>query len=217
MKISDIIDIKTIYQDGIIPVVCLTSNNELEIFTTAIEKTGLSCVEITFRHPFAPTAVKKLKERLPHIAIGAGTILSEKLVDMAIEAGADFLVSPGTSFNLLNAAKSKGIPFIPGCSSPSEIQLALEIDFDTVKFFPAELSGGTKALSLYSGAFSNMMFIPTGGITMENIDEYLKCNNVLACGGSFMASKDDIKEKNADAIIQKISFCTDIRKKDVIK
>ena len=211
MRFSDIIDTKLLYQNGIIPVVCLTNDDELETFSNSIEETKLSCVEITFRHPYAPTAVKKLKARFHGITVGAGTILTEELLETAVKAGADFLVSPGTSLNLIEKANTKGLPFLPGCSTPSEIQLAYENGFDTVKFFPAEISGGTSALRLYEGAFAGMMFIPTGGITMDNLSSYLGCKNVLACGGSFMASKDDIKSGKSDEITRKINTCTNIR------
>lgn len=209
MKISDILDTGILYDNGIIPVICLTNDSELETLSRALADTALNCVEITFRHTYAPLAVKKLKKLFPKIAVGAGTIISEKNLDAAVESEADFLVSPGTSMEMIK--KAKGIPFLPGCSTPSEIQLAYENGYDTVKFFPAEISGGTSALKLYEGAFAGMMFIPTGGITMDNLSSYLGCKNVLACGGSFMASKDDIKSGKSDEITRKINTCTNIR------
>ena len=214
MKLSDIMDINILKANGIIPVVCLKSEEELKTFSKAICDTPISCVEITFRHPFAPVAVKRLKENFPHITVGAGTILTESLLDEAKSANADFCVSPGTSFSLIKASEALGMPFLPGCSTPSEIQLAAEYGLDTVKFFPAEISGGTSALKLYNGAFSGISFVPTGGITMENLSSYLSLSNVLACGGSFMSPSGLVEEGNNTAIYELICRCTEIRRKD---
>lgn len=143
--------------------------------------------------------------------VGAGTVVSESMLMQAIHAGADFCVSPGTDFSLLRLAREHNIPFIPGCATPSEIQNAEKEGLSLIKFFPAECAGGPAALKLYEGAFSNITFIPTGGITRENLRNYLKCPNVLACGGSFMIPKDRLLQRDSASIRNEILQLCSIR------
>lgn len=173
----------------ILPVVSITNENELKTFLSAIVKTKIKCIEITLRHSFAPKAISYIKENHPEIVVGAGTVVTPKVLKTAIKSGADFFVSPGFDEKIIRIAKRKQIAFLPGCSTPSEIIKAKSYGFKTVKFFPAECSGGVSALRLYEGAFSDIKFIPTGGITTENFIDYAECNNVIACGGSFMIPK----------------------------
>ena len=125
----------------------------------------------------------------------------------AIDAGADFLVSPGSLDELLAEAKKADIPFLPGVSTPSEILKMTSMGYDVLKLFPAECSGGTKVLTLYKGAFSGVMFVPTGGITLDNVKSYLSLENVLACGGSFMLPKDMLNDGDAEGIKAIIKQC----------
>ena len=138
--------------------------------------------------------------------------MSEDNLKTAIESGADFCVSPGTDFKLSAEAEKFSMPFLSGCSTPSEIQLANKNGINTLKFFPAEYSGGVGALKLYESAFSETFFIPTGGITKENLLFYSKCKNVLACGGSFMIPKEAFAENNPQKITKAVEECLQICK-----
>lgn len=177
---------KLLRTSRILPIKCPENMEELETMLSAIMKTPLRVVEITLRNGFALDAIKYIKQNYPEIIVGAGTVVNSSLLNQALKNGADFCVSPGLDFELLNEAKNKNMPFLPGCSNPSEILMAQKFGLNIVKFFPAEISGGVEALKLYEGAFSDMLFLPTGGITIENAKDYLKLKNVVACGGSFM-------------------------------
>ena len=190
---------------GILPVICLKNQSELETFVEAILKTNVKCVEITMRHPFSAEAVSYIKKKHPEIVVGAGTVNDLKKLDEAISCGADYLVAPGTLDEILKKASEESVPFLPGCSTPSEIMKLNFMGYKTVKYFPAECSGGTKALKLYEGAFADTMFLPTGGITADNFREYSACKNVLVCGGSFMIPKPMLESGNAEGIAKTIS------------
>ena len=197
---------------GILPVVCLKSDSELETFATAISKTPLRCVELTMRHPYATTAIAELKRRCPELTVGAGTVTTLQKLDEAIEAGADYGVSPVIDAEILDAADERGFPFLAGCATPSEIFSVYKRGCPTVKLFPAELMGGAKALKLYESALSGITFVPTGGINMDNLGDYLACKNVLACGGSFMAPAAMISAGDVGAIVSLIEKCIEIYK-----
>ncbi|MBQ8248291.1 MAG: bifunctional 4-hydroxy-2-oxoglutarate aldolase/2-dehydro-3-deoxy-phosphogluconate aldolase [Clostridia bacterium] len=202
---------KELWQVGILPVVCPENETEVDTLIKAVENTPIKALEITLRHPYAPEAIKRIKEKCPTFTVGAGTVVNPEALDAAISAGADFCVSPGFDEELVNAAKTRNIPFLPGCATPSEIQRAVFLGAKTVKFFPAECMGGTKALKLYKGAFSDVMFVPTGGITMDNLKDYLDCPNVASCGGSFMCPRGQLAAGDSDGIREAILKCTAIR------
>ena len=209
MKTDTVSSLHFIKSTGILPVICIHNNAELETLLNALEHTPIHCVEITLRHTYALQAISEIKRINPSMVVGAGTVISDSLLKEAILAGADFCVSPGTDFSLLQAAKQHNVLFIPGCSTPSEIQNAENAGCSLVKFFPADCFGGPKALKLYEGAFSNITFIPTGGITSDNLSAYLACPNVLACGGSFMLPKDKLATGDYAAIRKLIlHFCS---------
>ena len=132
--------------------------------------------------------------------VGAGTVLTTEQVDAAIAAGSKFLVSPGLNPKVTAYALSKGVPMLPGCSNPSDIEAALELGLSTVKFFPAEAAGGLKMLKAMAAPYGQLTFMPTGGINAENLLEYLKFNKIVACGGSFMVKDELVKEKKWDEI-----------------
>lgn len=182
---------------GILPIKCPENQKTLEILISALEETPLRVIEITLRNEFSINAIKYIKTEFPQFTVGAGTVVNSSLLNQALKNGADFCVSPGLDIELLKEAQNKNIPFLPGCSTPTEILTAQKAGLKVVKFFPAEISGGIKALKLYQGAFSDMLFLPTGGITLENVKEYLNLSNVVACGGSFMlaSSKEETCEK----------------------
>ncbi len=199
--------INTLRPVGILPVICPENEAETDTFLRAAEGTAIKAVEITLRQPYAPEAIKRIKERRADFTVGAGTVLSLESLETAISAKADFCVSPGLNEEIMAKSNSAGIPFLPGCATPSDIQKAAFMGLSAVKFFPAECMGGVKALNLYKGAFNGMSFLPTGGITVENLGDYLNCTNVAACGGSFMVPKSMLKNGDSDGIREVILRC----------
>ena len=174
---------------GIIPVICPADQTELNVLLDAIADTDVRVIEITLRNEFSTTAIKYIKENHPELTVGAGTVNTEAKLEDAIDCGADFLVAPGIAEFAHKYVKERGITFIHGVATPSEILHLYNLGYRVMKLFPAEISGGTRALTLYASAFSDVRFIPTGGITVENLGRYLECKNVLGCGGSFMVPK----------------------------
>lgn len=198
---------ETLKNQKLLPVFCLKSEKEAATFAEGVLGAGIKTVEITLRNDYALEGIKFLKKNYPEMTVGAGTVISESLVNIACDANADFLVSPGYSEILVNKATKNNVPFIPGCSTPSEIQNALLNGITIQKFFPGGLPGKLNALKLYASAFSDVSFIPTGEITFNNWSEFFSLNNVLACGGSFMLNKDAIAAGNSKAVTQYISEC----------
>lgn len=194
-------------QTGILPVVCLKNEEELRTFTEALLPTTVRCIEITMRHPFSYEAIQYIKETYPDFVVGAGTIVDTDMLNRVIELGVDFCVSPGFDEEVVSEAKRKSITFIPGCMTPSDFLKARKFNINTVKLFPAECSGGVKALKLYADAFSGMSFLPTGGINLDNYLEYLSCKNVVACGGSFMIPKEKLYMNDHKGIANTVNSC----------
>lgn len=185
---------------GILPVVCPENQFELDVLLDAISDTDVKVLEITLRSEFSTTAIKQIKQTRPDLTVGAGTVNTPYRLEEALATGADFLVAPGIADFAHELAKQHGTPFIHGASTPSEILKLINLGYDTIKFFPAELSGGTQALKLYSSAFKGVKFVPTGGINAKNLSKYLDCSNVLGCGGSFMAPKELLSKGAAEEI-----------------
>lgn len=179
-----------------IPVVALERVEDAKPLAKALTNGGLAAAEVTFRFPDAEKCIKAMKEECPEMLIGAGTVLTREQVDMAVEAGAEFIVSPGFNEDTVKYCNEKGITIIPGCSSPSDIEKALSLGLDTVKFFPAEANGGVKMLKALAAPYNKVKFMPTGGISIDNMDSYYALKCVIALGGSFMVSSKDIKEGN---------------------
>lgn len=178
---------------GILPVIAVPSAENAAPLAAALVTGGIEAIEVTFRNPWAAEAVAAIRAAQPQMAIGAGTILRESQIAEAREAGADFLVSPGLDPEIVRAAADAGMPVVPGVTNPSEITAAMKFGLTTLKFFPAEISGGLAALTLYHGPFPDVRFVPTGGMTFDNIGSYLAKPFVAACGGSWMAKTADIK------------------------
>ena len=169
-----------------IPLVVVKNTSEVEgVLGKLIEK-GLNTAEITFRTACAEEAIKLACEKFPGMNIGAGTVINAAQCAKAIAAGAKFIVSPGLNAETAEICKKSGIPYYPGCVTPTEIMEALELGISTVKFFPANVYGGVKALKALAGPFPQVKFIPTGGVNKENEDEYLSLPNVYAVGGSYL-------------------------------
>ena len=184
--------------DKVIPVVVIKDIKDTIPTLKALKDGGINCAEITFRTACAAEAISLGVKEFPDMNIGAGTIINLKQAKEALAAGAKFLVSPGLSVDVAKFAKKKGIAYYPGCVTPTEIMCALELGIDIVKFFPANVYGGLKALKALAGPFPQLKFIPTGGVDLTNLAEFLEFDKIYAVGGSFMM-KGDI-QKNCEEI-----------------
>ncbi len=191
----------------LIPVVVIKDVNETEKTLSALRAGGINCAEITFRTACAEESIKLAVKLFPDMHIGAGTVINEEQAIRAVNAGAKFIVSPGFSEKVALYVRKQGIPYYPGCVTPTEIMQALELGITTVKFFPANVYGGLKALKALSGPFPQIKFIPTGGVDLTNLKEFLEFDKIFAVGGSFMM-KGDITEncKKACEIIKAVEL-----------
>ncbi len=172
-----------------VPVVVIKEIGETEKILTALKNNNINCAEITFRTACAAEAIKLACELFPDMSIGAGTVINAKQCKAALKAGAQFIVSPGLSVDVAKICKKNNIPYYPGCVTPTEIMQALDLGITTVKFFPANIYGGLKALKALSAPFPQVKFIPTGGVDRSNIDEFLAFDKVEAIGGSFFVKE----------------------------
>ena len=186
--------------DKVIPVVVIKNVEDTIPTLKALKDGGINCAEITFRTACAAQAISLGVSEFPDMNIGAGTIINLKQAKEALKAGAKFLVSPGLNCDVAKYATKKGIAYYPGCVTPTEIMCALELGLDVVKFFPANVYGGLKALKALSGPFPQIKFIPTGGVDLTNLAEFLEFDKIYAVGGSFMM-KGDIA-KNCEDILK---------------
>ena len=192
--------IKELYTIGLIPVIKIENPDDALPLAKALIDGGLPAAEITFRTKCAAEAIKNITDAYPEMLVGAGTVLTTEQVDAAIAAGSKFIVSPGLNPKVTSYCLSKGVPMIPGCSNPSDIEGALELGRSTVKVFPAEAAGGLKMLKAMAAPYGQLTFMPTGGISADNLLDYLKFNKIVACGGSFMVKDELVKEKKWDEI-----------------
>ena len=181
---------------GIIPVVKIDRAEDAVPLGKALLSGDLPVAEITFRTSAAEDAIKALTDKIPEILMGAGTVLTIEQAKKAVNAGAKFIVSPGFNSKIVDFCLENNIPVIPGVNSPTQIEMALEKGLEVVKFFPAEASGGLPLLKALSGPFSEIKFIPTGGIEQTNLLSYLAHPQVLACGGSWMVKPDYLSSGN---------------------
>ena len=187
-------------QIGIVPVVALDDAADALNLGKALMKGGIPCAEVTFRTAAAEESIRILTKELPDMLTGAGTVLTTEQVDRAVNAGAKFIVSPGYNPKVVDYCVSKNIPVVPGCSTPSDIEMALEAGLDVVKFFPAEAAGGLPMIKAMSAPYGAVKFMPTGGINSSNICNYLAFDKIIACGGSWMVDKKLVAAKNFDEI-----------------
>lgn len=183
-----------------LPIIEIETPQDVIPLSQILIEEGLTVIEITLRTPGSIEAIKLLREEHPYITIGAGTVLTNEQAKEAVEAGADFIVSPGFDPELVKYAISNKIVIIPGVNNPSQIQQALSFGLKTLKFFPAELSGGIKYLTAMGSVYRDVKFIPSGGINSNNLQEYIQLKNVFAVGGSWMVKRDFINSKNWDMI-----------------
>ncbi len=193
---------------GVVPVVVL-DDAELAVPTAkALLKGGINAMEITFRTAAAKASIAKVAAEVPEMIVGAGTVINVEQLHDAVEAGAKFIVSPGSDADVISEAAKIGVAMIPGVVTPSEIILGLKLGIKVFKFFPAESYGGLKTLKALSGPFPQIKFIPTGGISQANAADYFKNPKVLAVGGSWMVSKDMINAGDFDGIAEKSAAAT---------
>ena len=170
--------------DKRIPVVVIKELSEVDKILSALKNYGIHCAEITFRTACAAEAIAYACEKYPDMNIGAGTVINAEQCEKALEAGAKFIVSPGLSVAVAQICKLRGIPYYPGCVTPTEIMAALDLGITTVKVFPAHIYGGLKAMKALAAPFPQIKFIPTGGVDKDNIDEFLAWDKIFAVGGS---------------------------------
>ncbi|GHU92292.1 hypothetical protein FACS189479_00750 [Spirochaetia bacterium] len=175
---------------GIIPVIKIDDPEKAVPLAKALMAGGIPCAEVTFRTAQGEEAIRRMAAEVPGILVGAGTVLTTDQVDRAIRAGAKYIVSPGLNPKVAAYCIEKGIPITPGCSNPSDIEAALELGLDVVKFFPAEQAGGLDYIKAIAAPYPSLKFIPTGGINAANISKYIAYNKILACGGSWMVGAD---------------------------
>ncbi|MBQ6695897.1 MAG: bifunctional 4-hydroxy-2-oxoglutarate aldolase/2-dehydro-3-deoxy-phosphogluconate aldolase [Lachnospiraceae bacterium] len=194
--------LEQIQKIGIVPVVVINDEKDAVPLAKALCAGGLPCAEVTFRTAAAAGAIKAMTEAFPNMCVGAGTVLNAEQVDAAVAAGAKFIVSPGLNPNTVKYCIEKGVPITPGTSSPSDIEAAIELGLDVVKFFPAEQSGGLAKIKAMAAPYVNMKFMPTGGINAKNITSYLDFPKIIACGGSWMVPGDLISAGEWDKIEQ---------------
>lgn len=196
--------LKQIGSTGIVPVVVLNKADDAEPLAQALVKGGLPCAEVTFRTDAAEESIRRIAKKFPEMFVGAGTVLTTEQADRAVGAGAKFIVSPGLNPKVVEHCLKKGYPITPGIMTPTELEMALGFGLDVVKFFPAENAGGLKMIKAMSAPYTMMKFMPTGGINATNVRDYLACNKILACGGSWMV-KGDLINAGDFAEIEKLT------------
>lgn len=174
---------------GVVPVVEITDARQAATLARTLLEAGLPCLEVTMRTAVALEAIRVIRRECPGMLLGAGTVRSPLMAEAAVHAGASFLVAPGFHPSVVDRALEIGVTIIPGVCTPTEIDLALDRGFSTLKFFPAEVAGGTRFLRAVDAVYPEARFIPTGGIEPGNLGDYLKLRNVLACGGSWMVKR----------------------------
>ena len=187
---------------GIVPVIALDHVEDAAPLAKALCDGGLPCAEVTFRTAAAEESIRIMAEQFPEMLVGAGTVLTTEQVDRAVNAGAKFIVSPGLNPKVVKYCVEKGIPVTPGCSNPSDVEVAIELGLDVVKFFPAEAAGGLNMIKSMAAPYVNMKFMPTGGVNAKNLTSYLDFPKIIACGGSWMVPGDLINAGEWDKIEQ---------------
>ena len=184
----------------VLPVVELDGSEAALPLARALLAGGLPVAEITFRSAAAAESIRVLRERVPEMLVGAGTVLGIEQVDLAVRAGSQFAVTPGFNPAIVEACLERGLPILPGVNNPTGVEQAMGFGLEAVKFFPAEASGGVPFLKALSGPYPSIRFLPTGGIGPTNLGNYLALPNVLACGGSWLVSPALVRASRFDEI-----------------
>lgn len=186
---------------GVVPVIKLNNpERDAKPLAEALCKGEVAVAEVTFRAEGADKAIRLMKEARPDMLVGAGTVLTTEQVDKAINAGAEFIVTPGLDTELVEYCQEKNIPIFPGCTTPTDYHTAFKYGLKVVKFFPAEQSGGLNKIKAMSAPFPMFKVMPTGGISLKNLKEYISCPVICACGGSYMVTADLIDSNKWDEI-----------------
>ena len=192
--------LRKIHDIGIIPVIALDDADYALPLAKALAAGGLNACEITFRTDAAEEAIRIITKDVPDMLVGAGTVLSCDQADRAIKAGARFIVSPGFNPGVTRYVISKDVCMVPGCETPGEMEQAMELGLDTVKFFPAQQNGGVAKLKVLAGPYRNLKWMPTGGVNTSNLAEYMSFDKVVACGGTWMVRKELVENERWDEI-----------------
>jgi len=188
---------------GVVPVIKLNNpERDAANLAKALCEGGVPVAEVTFRAAGADTAIRLMREACPDMLVGAGTVLTTEQVDKALAAGAQFVVTPGFDPELVAYCQEKDLPIYPGCTTPTDYHAALKFDLKVLKFFPAEQSGGLAKIKAMSAPFPMFKVMPTGGISLKNLKEYLSCPVICACGGSYMVTADLIDNQKWDEIVE---------------
>lgn len=206
--------IEEIYSIGIVPVIALDDAKDAEPLAGALCRGGLPCAEVTFRTDAAEESIRIMSEKFPEMLVGAGTVLTIEQVDRAVNAGAKFIVSPGLNPKVVKYCVDKKIPIMPGTSNPSDVEAALELGLEVVKFFPAEAAGGIEMIKAMSAPYGKVRFMPTGGVNASNLKSYLDFPKIVACGGTWMVKKDliaagkfdEIEALTREAVVKMLGF-----------
>ena len=185
---------------GIVPVVVLEKTEDAVPLADALLKGGISSMEITFRTACAADCIEIISKEVPDMAVGAGTVLNMEQAKLAVEKGANFIVSPGLDEETVKWAIENNIPVVPGCVTPTEIMKAISLGLNVIKFFPADVYGGIKAIKALSAPFGQVKFLPTGGVSEANLQDFIGNKSVAAVGGSWVCKKDDIANHDWDKI-----------------
>ena len=185
---------------GVVPVVVLNDAKDAEPLAKALCDGGLPCAEVTFRTAAAEESILTMTEKYPEMLVGAGTVLTTEQVDRAVAAGAKFIVSPGFDPEIVDYCLEKEILVLPGCVTPSEVAQGVKRGLKVLKFFPAEQYGGVATIKAMAAAYVGIQFMPTGGINPKNVKDYLACDKIFACGGSWMVKGDMIEAGEFDKI-----------------
>lgn len=188
------------YEYGVVPVVVLEDAKDAIPLAKALTEGGLPCAEVTFRTEAAEESIRLMSGEYPDMLVGAGTVLTTEQVDRAAAAGAKFIVSPGFDPEIVDYCLEKDIPVFPGCITPSEVAQAVKRGMRVLKFFPAEQAGGVAMIKAMAAPYTMVKFMPTGGISAKNLEEYLSCDKIICCGGSWMVKGDLVKNGEFDKI-----------------
>lgn len=202
--------LERIHAIRIVPVIAIDDAAQAIPLAKTLIAGGIPCAEITFRTAAAAESIAAISAEVPAMLVGAGTVLSREQADRAKAAGAAFAVSPGFNPHIVDYCGQIGLPIIPGCSSPSDMEQAIERGLQVVKFFPAEQAGGLPFLKAVAAPYTGLRFMPTGGIGPQNLAEYLSFSRVIACGGSWMAKPEIIAAGRFDEIAQLCRKAVDI-------
>ena len=197
-EMSDVL--QRVYEIGIVPVIAIDDAEKAVPLAKALVRGGLPAAEVTFRTAAAEEAIRRIVAEVPEMLVGAGTVLTKEQADRAIDAGVQFIVSPGFNPEITRYVLDKGMLMLPGTATPGEMEQAMSMGLKVVKFFPAEQNGGVAKLKALAGPYTSLRWMPTGGVSEKNLLDYLKFNKIIACGGTWMVKKDLIEAGNWDEI-----------------